>query len=405
MNNMGHSPLGPSQAKRYINCPGSIRLCASLPPEAATQYAAEGTAAHKLAEYFLNNAIYEPNTDTDWSSYLPEKYRRYYSQEMIEHVRVYTEYIQQQLQLGEISAVHIELTYNLDWLCPGIWGTCDCVIVRSNGIIKVIDFKYGAGTLVEVKDNQQLMIYGLMAGKNPLSYSYRTDLIDFTIVQPRAFHPEGPIRHWSAVSYKEILKWGKRTLKVAVAKTRNPKALLECGDWCKFCQANCICPEKKQEIMEVTQVEFASDKKRTILLPDVKSLTLEQAVQVYQLSQSITVWTKSVASYLKGRLEKGEKNNLVKLVRGRGTRNWFDENRVKDMAKLLGVEVYTEPKLKSPAQVEKVVKKNKANAIAFEKLWTKEPGGLSLAPVDDPREAVNVEAITDSFLEDIDIFQ
>lgn len=402
---MGHSPLGPSQAKRYINCPGSVLLCESLPPESPTKYAEEGQAAHKLAEYFLINRIYEPDITLDWSTNLPERYRQYYSQEMVEHVRVYTEYIQQQLQLGDIRAAYVEQTYNLDWLCPGIWGTCDFVIIKANGIIKVIDFKYGIGIVVEVKDNPQLMLYGLMAGKNPLDHKYRTDLVDLTIVQPRAYHPEGPIRHQSAMLYRELLKWGKNTVKKAVLETKDSKASLRCGDWCKFCRANCICPEKKREIMEVTQVEFASDKKQTVLLPAVEALTIEQATQVYLLSQSIDSWVKSVASYLKNRLEKGEVCDPVKLVRGRGTRKWFDDKKVKEMAELLGIDVYTVPKLKSPAQIEKLVKKNKANTVAFENLWTKEPGGLSLALADDPREAVKVNAIADSFLEDADVFQ
>lgn len=403
---MTHSPLGPSQAKRYINCPGSVSLCESLPPELPTRYAEEGTAAHKLAEYFLTHKIYEPSKAAfdDWSAVLPERYRQYYSQEMVEHVQVYTEYIQQQLQLGDIRAAYVEQVYNLDWLCPGIWGTCDFVIVKANGIVKVIDFKYGAGVVVEAKDNPQLMLYGLMAGKNPLDHKYRTDLVDLTIVQPRAYHPEGPIRHQSAIPYSKLLKWGKNTVKKAVVETGDSKASLRCGDWCKFCRANCICPEKKQEIMEVTQAEFLPDKKE-VILPVVESLSIEQAAQVYLLSQSINSWVSSVASYLKNRLEKGEICDPVKLVRGRGTRKWFDNKKVEEMAKLLGIDVYTAPRLKSPAQVEKLVKKNKANAVAFENLWTKEPGGLSLALADDPREAVKVNAIADSFLEDTDIFQ
>lgn len=404
---MEHSPLGPSQAKRYINCAGSVRLCAALPAESSTEYANEGQAAHKLAEYFLINKNYKPDITLDWADKLPKSYRRYYSQEMVEHVRIYTEYIYRQLQIGEIAAAYVENTYNLDWIYPGIWGTCDFVIIMANGTIKIIDFKYGMGIIVEVKGNLQLKLYGLMAGKNPLGYKYQTKLVDFTIVQPRAYHPGGAIRHWPAVPYKDILKWGKTTLKRAAIATEDSKACLKCGDWCRFCRANCICPEKKQGIMEVTQAEFASDQKKVVILPDVEALTLEQAEQVYLLSQSINTWTKSVASYLRNRLEKGEKSDFVKLVRGRSNRKWFDEKKVKEAAKLLGVDVYNAPKLKSPAQVEKLalVKGSESNTEIFNKLWTKEPGGLSVARVDDPREVVEVNAIADSFLEEIDIFQ
>lgn len=400
---MAHSPLGPSQAKRYINCPRSVALCASVPEESPTRYAEEGTAAHKLAEYFLLNEIYTPKLSTDWSGNLPEKYRQYYSREMVEHVRVYTEFIQLQRQCGDIILTGVEQTYSLDWLVPGIWGTCDYVIVKANGIVKVIDFKYGMG-IVEVKDNTQLMIYGLMAGKSPAGSEYRTDLVDLIIVQPRPYHEDGPIRYQAAVLYPKLVKWGKKVLKSAVAETKSSKACLKCGGWCRFCRANSVCPEKKKEIMAVTKAQFSPDKKE-ITLPDVETLSIEKATQVYLFSQAISTWCSSVASYLFNRLEKGEKCKEIKLVRGRANRKWFDEKKVKETAKMRGIDAFNAPKLKSPAQMEKTVKKGSMDLKVFENLWTKEPGKLSLASADDPREAVEVNAIADAFLEEVDIFQ
>ena len=52
----GHSPLGFSGAERYMNCPGSVALIASLPPEAGEgdpEYRARGTAAHAAAAWCL----------------------------------------------------------------------------------------------------------------------------------------------------------------------------------------------------------------------------------------------------------------------------------------------------------------------------------------------------------------
>ena len=45
-----HSPLGPSLAKRWWNCPGSIALCATQPPSKSGEAAVEGTVAHALCE-------------------------------------------------------------------------------------------------------------------------------------------------------------------------------------------------------------------------------------------------------------------------------------------------------------------------------------------------------------------
>ena len=45
-----HAKLSPSAASRWLNCPGSVALCATLPTPPSTYYADEGTAAHALAE-------------------------------------------------------------------------------------------------------------------------------------------------------------------------------------------------------------------------------------------------------------------------------------------------------------------------------------------------------------------
>ena len=47
-----HALLGPSGAKRWMSCPPSARLEESFQEE-STDYAAEGTLAHKLAEQIL----------------------------------------------------------------------------------------------------------------------------------------------------------------------------------------------------------------------------------------------------------------------------------------------------------------------------------------------------------------
>ena len=45
-----HAKLGPSSASRWLNCPGSVALCATVPEEPSSEYADEGTFAHDIAE-------------------------------------------------------------------------------------------------------------------------------------------------------------------------------------------------------------------------------------------------------------------------------------------------------------------------------------------------------------------
>ena len=52
-----HTDLSPSNAERWLNCPGSVALCASCPRPEQSEHAAEGEAAHKLLERTLKEGI------------------------------------------------------------------------------------------------------------------------------------------------------------------------------------------------------------------------------------------------------------------------------------------------------------------------------------------------------------
>ena len=45
-----HAVLSPSASERWISCPASIAMAELVPPGVESGYAAEGTAAHGLAE-------------------------------------------------------------------------------------------------------------------------------------------------------------------------------------------------------------------------------------------------------------------------------------------------------------------------------------------------------------------
>ena len=49
---MAHAKLSPSSAERWMTCPGSVALCDGLVDEGSS-FAAEGTAAHWVAEQIL----------------------------------------------------------------------------------------------------------------------------------------------------------------------------------------------------------------------------------------------------------------------------------------------------------------------------------------------------------------
>ena len=76
-----HALLSASAAKRWLNCPPSVRLTESM-PDTSSDYAEEGTVAHALAELKLRKK-FETLARSKYTKALGEiKESPYYSAEM-----------------------------------------------------------------------------------------------------------------------------------------------------------------------------------------------------------------------------------------------------------------------------------------------------------------------------------
>jgi hypothetical protein len=62
-----HLTFGGSAAHRWLACPGSVVLCATLPPQRESEAMAEGTRAHALLEHCLREREDDPaGRSTHW---------------------------------------------------------------------------------------------------------------------------------------------------------------------------------------------------------------------------------------------------------------------------------------------------------------------------------------------------
>ncbi len=89
----------------------------------------------------------------------------------------------------------------------------------------------------------------------------------------------------------------------------------------------------------------------------------------------------------------GEEFPGFKLVEKRATRKWKDEQAAFELLRA-DPRLVTDPELRSPAQVEKIVGKKKFAAIA-EQFVEKTSSGYTLAAADDPRPPAQVAQLTD----------
>lgn len=181
-----HAFLAPSAAERWLGCPASIRLAATMPEPPSSVYADEGTCAHELGEIKASLAFGRISRATHDKRYL--KWRQKWAVEdvteweMNEHTERYVEVIRTEAELYPGSVVVLEQRLNTG--VPRCWGTSDAVIISPTHI-GIIDLKYGRGVEVEAEENPQLRLYALGALDTFGDAIEETTEVRITVHQPR----------------------------------------------------------------------------------------------------------------------------------------------------------------------------------------------------------------------------
>lgn len=153
---MAHARLSPSSASRWMTCPGSAALCDGEDDE-GSDYAAEGTAAHELAERILLGA-----NGKDLVGKRAENGVKW-AKDMLRDVMVYVTLVQDMVT-STGGKLHVEVKVPIEHLTGeyGAKGTSDIVIETETELI-VCDLKFGRGVEVSAVENKQLRIYALGA--------------------------------------------------------------------------------------------------------------------------------------------------------------------------------------------------------------------------------------------------
>ena len=382
-----HATLGASSSKRWINCPGSVRLSEPF-PDTTSKYAIEGTLAHGLGEICLSTEAGEPH---EWvgQTITTDGIEGVVTEEMATAVTVFVDEVREILRGytadGLEPTLSLEERFSLEPLGPPapMFGTAD-VTIWAGDHLRVVDYKHGQGIVVEAEGNTQLMYYALgavvAAGRLP-----RT--VEVTIVQPRAPHPDGPVRSYM-FSRQDLIDF-KNMLFAAAEATQADDAPLNAGDWCRFCKAAPVCPAKKAQAESVAMTVFADDVERPAP-PEPETLTDEDLAMVLEQGGDIMQWIRDVEAYALGRMEDGHTIPGYKLVRGRSNRRWIDEEGASNYLGRKGVSAdqrYTK-KLVSPNAAEKALRSLGHDITFLEKFWEKPEGAIKIAPEADKRPAI-----------------
>lgn len=346
-----------------MNCPGSVVLSEGMPNKSSA-FADEGTRAHAIGEALLLGK----------SAIVPE--------DMLEPVMVYVDHVQ-----SIAGKLHVEVKVSVT---DNIWGTADAIVWSpTDAVLYVRDLKYGAGVPVEADGNLQLKIYALAA---LLTMKYQASYVDVGIVQPRCFHPAGPVRtvRFDVVDlldfHADLMAAAARVEMAKNTMTSITTYLAPSEKGCRWCLAAPKCPALKSKAQELAKQVFA---------PGV-AYDKDALAETLDFLPILEGWIKNTREFAYGEAEQGREIPQWKLVEKRATRKWKElpsphiYKALRD-ASGLAMQDFQEPAvLKSPAQVEKLLPKEQRALL--DELCVKESSGHTLVHESDKRPAVKLDA-------------
>jgi len=208
----------PSSMPRVVPCPGSYQIGKRYKNHSGFE-ATEGTVAHEVAHGIMSRLKPESYVGKSIKNVLV-------TQEMAAHAKMYVDHC---FSLrGPKGLGHSEWKHSAD----GLTGTVDFWTIGPDEWLYIRDFKYGFGW-VEAPENWQLIAYATLLIDYHNSKGGSFPGVDLGIVQPRANHPDGPIRNWR-VSIKELDEYLK-TMADAMDNAVSDSPLTFTGPHCRYC--------------------------------------------------------------------------------------------------------------------------------------------------------------------------
>ena len=369
-----HAKLSASGASRWATCPGSVQMEEGIPDKESV-YAQEGTLAHEMSELKLKHYL-DPNGfgKRKLNAAIKKlKENELYQAEMESYTDNYVDFIKEKA-LSFPSNPYIEIEKRVDfsrWVDGG-FGTCDCVLIHGS-TLSIIDLKYGKGVPVSAEQNEQLILYALGA-YDAFNLIYNLDKIELNIVQPR-------INNFSTweISLTELLLWGDY-FKVQAEKALGGNGeLVPSAKACKFCKARDICTARAEN-----NLSLESEIK---LKPN--EIPKDKLYEYISRGEDIAKWVADLKAYALDMCLKGEDVKGLKVVAGRTSRSWTNQDEAINKLIEGGIDeaiIYDKVPL-TLAKLEKALGKQQFTALVGDMVVTSE-GKPTLVFENDKRPAI-----------------
>ena len=383
-----HAKLSSSASKRWLGCPGSVKLSEHY-PNGSSIYADEGTIAHGMAEGMISKddklvQKYEVEAARFYGEH-PELNGTFLEMKMI--LQPYVDYVFEeyaaQVHEDEAAQLMTEERVDLTEYIPGGFGTSDVVILRQ-GRLHIIDLKYGKGVSVSAEDNPQLKLYalGTLARFDML---YDIEDVVMTIYQPRLDNVST-----DTIKAKDLYAWGEEVIKPGAQLALSEDAPVHAGDWCQFCPARYDCKERARDAMELQKYLG-----QMVLSP-------EEIAEILGKIDRLTKFAEDIKDSALTKALDGEEIPGWKVVEGRSIRKYVgSEEEIVRQCEGAGYDqaLLYERKLLTITNMEKLMGK-KQFAEVLGAYVEKPEGKPTLAPESDKRPAITNNSAAEDFADE-----
>lgn len=367
-----HSDIvGGSTAARRIGCPGSYRLEQMVPKdERGSEYAREGTALHELMAMTLRDGV-EPTdmlpytftaADGSWSFTVDHDLWDAKGEPALTAFDKFC--AQMEAEIGDDMHMLVERRVAMPGI-PGAFGTSD-IIARCGGELFVMDWKFGYKT-VRAEENKQLMFYAAGALNTEREWvgeelaSDPTTPVTLAIIQPlNAQQGNDIVQHWTT-TVGDLETYAVELFE-AVAEAQRDNARVSKGPWCDFARCKTVCPahlnavgllgEKLQALKDAQATSNGS--------PDDRADWGQRYAELLELAELADPLVAEIHAQAHAFAEQGGQIPGFGLeAKKAGARSWAVEERLLKMffkRHRIKMDEWTERKLRSPAQIEKIVK-------------------------------------------------
>lgn len=383
---MSHAVLSPSGASRWLACTPSARLEQQF-PDTAGEAAKEGTLAHELGELLIRYHVKDVKKAAYLKALKTIEEDPMYNADMRGHAESYAAFVME--CLGEArkktkdAFLRVESKLDLTEYVPEGFGTGDALVI-ADGVLNIIDLKYGKGVAVSCVNNKQMMLYALGALRE-FDYMYAIHTVRMTIYQPRLENISS-----FEMSVADLQLWAETELKPRASLAFEGAGDFVPGDHCRFCRAKAQCRANAEDKLQLAKYEFRDD----ILLSDA------EISDILGKADAFKSWLSSIEAYaLSEAVDNGRKWEGFKLVEGRSNRTYLNQDEVARTLVENGYDeavIYTKSLLGITAMEKTITKKVFDSLLGG--LVIKPQGKPTLVPLTDKRPEWNsVESAQSDF--------